>query len=92
MNTHDINQIEARLRAKQNAKDVPDKYRDAFRTGLDDATTILKHYAHEPPDQVVAALRRRLNTNPYLSSNKTEAYHKAIRVAMSLLHELKGKG
>ena len=87
MTKREIENIKNRLDTKRLTGDA--RYMDAFLRGIADAKAVLDRCENMPPNYALAELRIRLrNPSPYLSGNKTEAYEKAIRSAMSMVNEL----
>lgn len=78
-----------RLDDRRSAPDIKGKYREAFCEGLQAAKAILGGGEGSTPDEAISCLRKLLAIPQYLSLEKTEAYHKGIRSAMSMLHALK---
>lgn len=89
MTKTDTDGLKARLDAKcESCGGVAGKYKDAFRDGVRDAGAVLDAHAGRPASGAMEELRRKLAERPYLSGEKTEAYRKAVRSAMSMLDGL----
>lgn len=91
MNAREIRDVETRLaRKRETCPGVQAKYRDAYRDGVDAALRVLASGLGETRDGAMTKLRALLRREPYLSREKTEAYHGAVRCAMSMLSAASG--
>lgn len=91
MNAREIQDVRARMARKRAAcPNVADKYRDAYRDGVDAALAAIDAAAGETRDETINRLRTLLRREPYPSREKTEAYHGAVRSAMSMLNAARG--
>lgn len=87
MTKMEVNDMKNRLDAKCHVcGGVRSKYKDAFREGVKAAQIVLDRNKNK--DDAMEELRKLLNSNMYLSGEKTEAFRKAIRAAMSMLHNI----
>lgn len=68
---------------------IPEKYKDAFRNGIQMAKFVLDRHAGKPKEWALADFHRLLDGNLQMPGNKKEAYRKALRSAMSMVHNLK---